>query len=45
VSLLFDMLQSSAIRDVRYVLETHLVVRETTRPAPGAAGGRSKRPG
>ncbi len=45
VSLLFDMLQSSAIRDVRYVLETHLVVRETTGPAPGAAGGRSKRPG
>jgi LacI family transcriptional regulator len=30
VSLLFDMLQSSAIRDVRYVLETHLVVRDTT---------------
>jgi LacI family transcriptional regulator len=30
VSLLFDMLQSAAIRDVRYVLETHLVVRDTT---------------
>jgi LacI family transcriptional regulator len=32
VSLLTDMLQSPAIRDVRYVLETHLVIRDTTRP-------------
>jgi len=30
VSLLLDMLQSRAIHDVRYVLETHLVVRNTT---------------
>jgi LacI family transcriptional regulator len=30
VSLLFEMLQTSAIRDVRYVLETHLVARATT---------------
>lgn len=30
VSLLMDMLQSPAIGDVRYVLETHLVVRDTT---------------
>lgn len=29
-TLLSDMLQSPAIRDVRYVLETHLVVRDTT---------------
>jgi len=43
VSLLFDMLQSSAISDVRYVLETHLVVRDTTRPAVTAPTGRGKR--
>lgn len=30
VFLLLDMLQSRAVRDVRYVLETHLVMRETT---------------
>ncbi len=30
VSLLLDMLQSHAIRDVRCVLETHLVLRSTT---------------
>lgn len=30
VSLLFDMLQSRAVGDVRYVLETHLVQRSTT---------------
>lgn len=35
VSLLFDMLQASATSDVRHVLDTHLVVRETTRPAAG----------
>lgn len=33
VGLLMEMLQSHAIRDVRYVLETHLVVRNTTGPA------------
>jgi LacI family transcriptional regulator len=31
LSLLIEMLNSSAIRDVRYVLETHLVIRNTTR--------------
>lgn len=30
LSLLMEMLQSRAIRDVRYVLETHLVIRGTT---------------
>jgi len=35
VSLLFEMLRSQAIRDVRYVLETNLVVRETTAPCRG----------
>lgn len=30
VSLLLEMLQSRGIRDVRYVLETHLVIREST---------------
>jgi len=30
LTLLLEMLQSSAIHDVRYVLETHLVVRNTT---------------
>lgn len=34
VSLLLDMLQSRAVRDVRYVLETHLVIRETTARQP-----------
>ncbi|MBB3962825.1 LacI family transcriptional regulator [Rhizobium metallidurans] len=34
VSLLLDLLQSGAIRDVRYVLETHLVVRSTTGAMP-----------
>jgi LacI family transcriptional regulator len=43
VSLLFDMLQSTAIRDVRYVLETHLVVRDTTRSA-GASRGQRRAP-
>jgi LacI family transcriptional regulator len=38
MSLLFDMLQSSARRDVRYVLETHLVVRDTTQSAVRTAG-------
>jgi LacI family transcriptional regulator len=33
VSLLMEMLQSRGIRDVRYVLETHLVIRETTGPS------------
>jgi len=33
-SLLMDVLDSSAIRDVRYMLETHVVVRGTTGPAP-----------
>ena len=33
-SLLMDMLNNGAIRDVRYMLETHVVVRETTGPAP-----------
>lgn len=33
LSLLMDMLRSQAIRDVRYVLETHLVIRSTTGPA------------
>jgi len=30
LSLLLEMLNSKAIRDVRYVLETHLVIRNTT---------------
>jgi LacI family transcriptional regulator len=30
ISLLLDMLNTHAVRDVRYVLETHLVVRSTT---------------
>ncbi|MBW6424265.1 LacI family transcriptional regulator [Rhizobium sp. XQZ8] len=30
VSLLLEMMQSRAVRDVRYVLETHLVVRQST---------------
>ncbi len=30
VSLLIEMLQSNGIRDARYVLQTHLVMRETT---------------
>jgi LacI family transcriptional regulator len=37
--LLLDMMSTKAIHDVRYVLETHLVVRETTRPVHAA--GRS----
>lgn len=35
VGILMEMLQSKAIRDVRYVLETHLVIRDTTGPAKG----------
>jgi LacI family transcriptional regulator len=30
VSLLLEMLDNRCIRDVRYVLETHLVIRGTT---------------
>jgi len=33
-SLLMDMLGNGAIRDVRYMLETHVVVRQTTGVAP-----------
>lgn len=40
LSLLLDMLSSSAIRDVRYVLETHLVIRNTT-PGYRATAGHS----
>jgi LacI family transcriptional regulator len=36
LSLLIEMLNSRAIRDVRYVLETHLVIRETTSTRPKA---------
>jgi len=32
--LLMDMLESSAFADVRYVMDTHLVFRNTTGPAP-----------
>ena len=32
LALLMDMLQTHAVRDARYVLETHLVVRSTTAP-------------
>ncbi|MCR4264555.1 LacI family DNA-binding transcriptional regulator [Nitratireductor sp. ZSWI3] len=35
VSLLMEMLQSQALRDASYVLETHLIVRGTTGRAPG----------
>ena len=34
--LLMDIMSTRAINDVRYVLETHLVVRETTAPPPSA---------
>ncbi|MCC2687489.1 MAG: LacI family transcriptional regulator [Rhizobiaceae bacterium] len=34
LSLLMEVLASRSIRDVRYVLETHLVVRRTTATAP-----------
>ncbi len=34
VTLLMEALQSGAIREARYVLETHLVIRNTTGPAP-----------
>lgn len=34
VSLLMEMLKSQALRDASYVLETHLIVRATTGPAP-----------
>jgi LacI family transcriptional regulator len=30
LSLLMEMLQTRAVTDVRYVLETHLVIRNTT---------------
>ena len=40
LSLLLDMLSSNAIRDVRYVLETHLVIRNTT-PGYRAMAGHS----
>ena len=33
LNLLMDMMQSQAIRDVRYVLNTNLVIRKTTGPA------------
>jgi hypothetical protein len=32
VSLLTDILQTHAVRDARYVLDTRLVVRNTTAP-------------
>lgn len=32
LTLLIDMLRTNAIRDVRYVLNTHLVIRNTTAP-------------
>ena len=41
VRLLLDMLSTHAVQDVRYVLETHLVVRETT--APARAGSTARR--
>jgi LacI family transcriptional regulator len=34
ISLLLDMLNTGGVRDVRYVLETHLVVRDTTLAPP-----------
>lgn len=34
VSLLLEVLGSQAVRDASYVLETHLIVRSTTGPAP-----------
>jgi len=43
VRLLLDMLSTHAVQDVRYVLETHLVVRETT--APAKADGIARRAG
>lgn len=41
LSLLIEMLQSRSIRDVRYVLDTHLVIRATT---VGFAGRTASRP-
>jgi LacI family transcriptional regulator len=42
VTLLMDALKSRASSDVRHVLDTHLVIRETTAP-PASAGPRSSR--
>ncbi len=38
-SLLLEVLGTRAVGDVRYVLETHLVVRKTTHPAVASAPG------
>ena len=35
MSVLIDMLRTRAVSDVRYVLDTHLVVRASTGPRPG----------
>ena len=37
ISLLLEVLNNRAVGDVRYVLETHLVVRKTTRPPAATA--------
>ena len=42
ISLLLDLLNNRAVGDARYVLETHLVVRKTTRP-PAATGATARR--
>lgn len=43
VTLLMDALKSRASSDVRHVLDTHLVLRETTAPPAEARGPRTRR--
>lgn len=44
VSLLMEPLSTHAAHDVRHVLETHLVVRQTTAPPQAGAAASSRRP-
>lgn len=39
ISMVLDILRSQTVADVRYALDTKLVIRDTTAPPPSTAGG------